>query len=241
METTGIALARTAGKITGPGASAIKYDILTALLAMAAQGEPVEARLALRLTLLVTARYNWRAGTFAVGQREMAQMWGVTERTAKREVAAMRGLGWIVVANPAARGRVAQYRIVLETVLRQTMPFWGGIGSDFVARMTKAPEPEGQGATNVIPLRRDDSPLPVDDGTCWSAVAARLQSQDPAVYGAWFAGLTAIDIESGVLTLAAPTRFIADYVRSHYQARLLATVATEDRSIREVSILCLAP
>ncbi|MEJ2031079.1 MAG: hypothetical protein P8X66_14795, partial [Maritimibacter sp.] len=94
-------------RIAGPGASAIKYDILTALLVTAAQGSPVEARLALRLSLLITARFNWRQGSFAIGQREIARMWGVTERTAKRELAEMRGRGWITIAVPAARGRVA--------------------------------------------------------------------------------------------------------------------------------------
>mgnify|MGYP001122200213 CR=1 FL=1 len=94
-------------KAAGPGSQAIKYDILTALLAMASSGPAIEARLSLRLSLLITARFNWRIGTFAVGQREMARMWGVSERTAKREMAAMRALGWIAVAQPSAKGRVA--------------------------------------------------------------------------------------------------------------------------------------
>ncbi len=76
-----------ARNITGPGSAALKYDILTALLVTAAQGEATEARLALRLSLLITARFTWRSGTFSVGRREMARMWGVTERTANREIA----------------------------------------------------------------------------------------------------------------------------------------------------------
>ncbi|MCB1347363.1 MAG: hypothetical protein KDK11_01475 [Maritimibacter sp.] len=226
----------TTRKITGPGASAIKYDVLTALLVTAARGDGVEARLALRLSLLITARFNWRTGTFAVGQREMARMWGVTERTAKREMAEMRARGWITVTVPAARGRVAQHRIDLDRVLRATMPHWDAVGPDFASRMVNAPEPEGQGG-NVVPLHREATPSPTDDGTVWSAAAARLHAQGGAFYGNWIAPLRPIDQDAGVMTLHAPTRFIASYVQTHFLPRVLAALAAEDPSIRDVKIV----
>ncbi len=226
-----------AKKVTGPGASAIKYDILTALLVTAARGDPVEARLSLRLSLLITARFNWRRGTFAVAQKEMARMWGVSERTAKRDMAEMRARRWIVVTVPAARGRVTQYRIELPVVLRETMQHWDAVGPDFAARMADAPEPEGQGTSNVVPLHGKLEPLPKEDGIGWAAVASRLKAQDPAVYGAWFAPLQLIDLESGVLTLMAPNRFQADYVRTHFHTRILAALIAENRSVREVQII----
>lgn len=240
MEHGRAGLRGTAKAITGPGAAAIKYDILTALLVTSARGDGAEARLALRLSLLITARFNWRTGLFAVGQREMARMWGVTERTAKREMAEMRAQGWVSVAVPAARGRVAQHRIDFDRVLRATMPHWDAVGPDFAARMVNAPEPatgpEGQGG-NVVPLRPVPAPLPEDDGSAWSAAAARLQAQDPAVYGNWFAPLNPLDIDQGILTLHAPTRFIANYVSTHFLPRIVAAIAAEDRSIREVRII----
>ncbi len=227
-----------ANKVTGPGASAIKYDILTALLVTAARGDPVEARLSLRLSLLITSRFNWRRGTFAVGQREMARMWGVTERTAKREMAEMRARRWIAVTVPAARGRVTQYRIELTVVLRETMQHWDAVGPDFAARMADAPEPDGQMSTNVVPLHGKPEPRLEEDCIGWAAAAARLKAQDPAVYGAWFAPLQLIDLESGVLTLMAPNRFQADYVRTHFHTRILAALVAENRSVREVQIIC---
>ena len=111
------------GAFSGPSAGAAKYDVLTALLVMASQGETVEARLALRLSLLITARFNWRKGVVSVGQKELARMWGVTERTVKREMSQMRARGWIEVSVPAARSRVAEYRIDFEAVLATTMPY----------------------------------------------------------------------------------------------------------------------
>lgn len=226
--------------ITGPGAAAIKYDIITALLVTSARGDGVEARLALRLSLLITARFNWRTGLFAVGQREMARMWGVTERTAKREIAELRARGWISVAVPAARGRVAQHRIEFDRVLQATMPHWEAVGPDFAARMVGAPEPAAESdghQGNVVPLRPSRAPVPDDDGTAWPAAAARLQAQDPAVYGNWFAPLHPLEIDQGILTLHAPTRFIANYVNTHFLPRIVAALAAEDRSIREVRII----
>jgi len=223
-------------RVTGPGAAAIKYDLLTALLVTAAQGEPVAARLSLRLSLLITARYNWRDGSFAVGQRELARMWGVTERTAKREMAEMRRRGWIAVSVPAARGRVARYRIEMARMLEDTMPHWAAVGPDFAARMIGAPEPEAA-ADNVVPLRRPEAALPEDDGSGWAGAAARLQRDDPSVYAAWIAPLRAVDMESGILTLAAPSRFVADYVTTHFRPRLMAALMAEGVPLREVKVV----
>ena len=236
---TGMDRLNTVSRLAGPGAAALKYDILTALLVTAARGGRVEARLSLRLSLLITARYNWRQGSFAVGQKEMARMWGVTERTAKREMAEMRARRWIAVTVPAARGRVAQYRIELTEVMRATLPHWEAVGSDFAARMAGAPEPRHETESgNVVPLRRGDmSELPVEDGSCWPAAAAQLQMQDPAIYAAWFAGLQVLKEESGILTLVAPSRFVADYVRTHFHTRILAVLLAEDRSLRELVIV----
>jgi hypothetical protein len=225
-----------ARRITGPGATAIKYDILTALLVTAARGDAVEARLSLRLSLLVTARFNWRLGTFSVGQREMARMWGVTERTAKREIAEMRARGWIEIDVPAARGRVARYRLDLPVILRATMPHWDAVGPDFAARMAGAPE-ETAPSGNVVPLHQPRAAPPEADGTVWPAAAARLQAQDAGAYGAWFAALRAVDCADGVLTLLAPSRFAAGYVTTHHKPRLLAALVAEDRTIRDVRII----
>ena len=40
----------------------------------------------LRLIALITARYNWQRDELSVGQSEMARIWGVHDRTVKREV-----------------------------------------------------------------------------------------------------------------------------------------------------------
>ena len=221
---------------TGQQAGVVKYDVLSALLVMAARDGSTQARLALRLSLLITTRYNWRTGIFCVGQREIARMWGVTDRTAKREMAAMRSLGWIVVTRPAARGRVAEHRIDLAQVLSATKPLWPDIGPDFVDRMTTPANPvAAQG--NVVPLR--PVAAPVSDGTLWAAAAATLAADHPATFAAWFAQLSQIDCRDGTLILGARSRFVADYVQQHLLNRVQAAALRHDPSLRGVKVVAL--
>jgi len=220
---------------SGPGAASAKYDVLSALLILATQGEGVEARLALRLSLLITTRYNWRRGSFAVGQRELARMWGVTERTVKREMAELRGRGWITVHVPAARGRVASYRIDFATVLRATAPFWDAVGPDFAARIAGAPEPTDEAGSNVVPLHTETH-ASVSQVPLWSAVSERLRAQDAKLFNAWFARLEAVALEGGALVLLAPSRFVAEYIKTHYMTRLRTAVLVEDHSVVVIEV-----
>ncbi len=229
----------TQGKVAFAGSSALKYDILTSLLALAAAGQGTEQRLAMRLTLLITARYNWRRGTFNVGQREIARMWNVTERTAKREMSALRKLGWIAITIPPARGRVAEYEIVFPAVFATTRPYWAAVGPDFEARMMQSESipVDIPASDNVVPLR---ATLPADrTGDVWPAAATFLEKQDPTLFAAWFAQLEEDSVDVGHLTLTAPSRFIAGYVETHFKSRLLSAVSQIDRGIREIRVVAV--
>ncbi|MFD1807144.1 hypothetical protein ACFSHQ_00730 [Gemmobacter lanyuensis] len=91
-------------KLMGRNASARKYDILTALGVHACRGDKHLQRLVLRLITLIVARYNWQSDELCVGQREIAQLWSVDERTVKRDMARLREIGWLTVKAAAARG-----------------------------------------------------------------------------------------------------------------------------------------
>lgn len=221
-------------KITGPGSSSIKYDILTALLATTSHEQGAQGRLAQRLALVITARFDWKRGTFNVGLRELARMWGVTERTAKREMAAMRGLGWISVERQAARGRVARHRIELAVVLQHTSAHWDAIGPDFAARLRGNPEP--QATSNVVPLRAETVSIPAPDGSDWPEVAQKLTEQNPGLFASWYSQLSFVDEVDGVWNFLAPSRFVAGYIEAHLQPQLLIAIASVDRSVRSVRI-----
>lgn len=221
-------------KPVGRNASVAKYDILTALGTHAlAQGKH-EQRLVLRFLTLITARYNWARNELAVGQREIARLWSVDERTVKREMAKLRALGWLVVKRQGARGHVTEYRIDRERLLEDTRDTWSNVGPDFEHRMQGTPEPE-----NVVPMPVRGNPVKPDtsDDSDWGLARIILHREDPAMFSGWFAGLTRAGRAGGILRLSAPTRFHSTYVNTHLSAQLFAACRQADHSICEVIVI----
>ena len=221
-------------KPVGRNESARKYDILTALGSYALARGKHEQRLVLRFLTLITARYNWARDELAVGQREIAALWSVDERTVKREMGKLRGLGWLVVKRQGARGRVTQYGIALEIVLQATRAQWDAVGPDFALRMQGAPEPD-----RVVPLRPTGNVKVPDlsDGTEWALAQAILFQEDAASYGAWLAALTRTGRAGGRVTLKAPSRFHAVYVTTHLIGRVEAACRSVDDTVSEVVLI----
>ncbi|WP_293576437.1 hypothetical protein [Phaeobacter sp.] len=222
-------------KPVGRNAPALKYDILTAVGTFALSLDKGQQRLVLRFMTLLTARYNWQRNELAVGQREIANMWFVDERTVKREMAKLRGLGWLVVKRQGARGRVTEYGVDLERILEDTRNVWPAIGPDFDHRMQAGDQPP----KNVVPLMSGTAaPAPdVSDGTEWSLTKAILHAEDNATYTAWIQALSREGRASGRLTLRAPSRFHANYVVSHLQQRLFLACQEVDPDINAISII----
>lgn len=218
----------------GRGASARKYDILTALGAYALSQSKHEQRRVLRLITLVTARYNWARDLLAVGQREIAALWSVDERTVKREMAQLRARGWLVVKRQGARGRVTEYGLNLDALMQDTSAQWACVGSDFVVRM-------GQGdaqPNNVVSLPVRDVAAPdVTDGSEWTLATALLHAEDAGMYASWVAGLRRVDRVGGRVTVQAPSRFHAAYVQTHLERRLLNACREVDDSVTEVRVV----
>lgn len=225
----------------GREAAAKKYDILSALMAHGLSGDQNLQRVVLRLMALITSRYNWQRDELTMGQREIARLWCVDERTVKRDMARLRSMGWIVVKRQGARGRVSVLGLDLDRILLDTRPAWANIGEDYVARMLDRGmgSVEDTATVNVVPFRRNDAAAATEE-TVWGAVRARLQSEDPALFDAWFATLTECGgedaLRQGVLHLMAPSRFHATYLRTHLLARLEVAARRCDPSIRAVRI-----
>lgn len=220
-------------KPVGRDASARKYDIITALGAYALAGSKHDHRLVLRFITLVTARYNWARNELAVGQREIARLWSVDERTVKREMAKLRGAGWLLVKRQGARGRVTEYGVNLDAILEGTRAQWPNVGPDFDLRMQGSPEP-----SRVVPLPvRGVAPAaPSQDGTEWALAQGILHSEDAGLYGSWLHNLKRQDRAGGRLTLRAPSRFHGAYVQSHLMDRLLVALQAVDGDVSDVVI-----
>lgn len=221
-------------KILGRNAAAQKYDIITALGAFALSGDKHQQRLVLRFITLVTARYNWGRNELAVGQREIARLWSVDERTVKREMAKLRALGWLIVQRQGARGRVTQYELSIEHILETTSSTWKNVGPDFDLRMQGDAEP-----AKVVPLQvwGHVEPPQVSEGTEWALARAILHTEDQGLYGSWFQALVRTERAGGRLTLKAPSRFHAAYVQTHLTFRLLAAVQAVDGDVDEISLV----
>lgn len=216
----------------GREAASRKYDILSALAALAFTEHPSSQKQILRLMALITTRYNWQRDELAIGQTEIARLWCVDPRTVKREMARMRARSWLVVKRQGTRGRVTVYGLDLARILADTRAAWPNIGPDFIARLT--PEDPASEPSNVVPIR--PVPPPVDAGTLWSEVKARLHAADPATYAAWFEPLVDVEVRDGCITLAAPTRFHATYVETHLKQKLLGVVAAIDPGVRQMRL-----
>lgn len=218
----------------GRQAASRKYDLLTALGVHACHGDKHLQRLVLRLMTLIVARYNWQTDEITVGQREIAALWGVDERTVKRDIARLRALGWLVQHRAAVRGRVASHGLDLTAILTATKGDWVSVGPDFVERMAGPQTPQAP-APNVVSFPTAVPSLPAD-ASPWARAQVRLQAEDPALYAAWFRPLVESGTEGGLLELAAPSRFHASYVTTHLTARLLAALRAEDGTIRAVRV-----
>ncbi len=222
-------------RLTGRGAAARKYDLLTAMGAFALSQPKTTQKTVLRLITLITARYNWARDELAIGQREIARMWSVDERTVKREMAKLRGWGWLVVKRQGARGRVSEYGLDMDRILEDTRGSWAAVGPDFEHRMNGQPEPDSR--VVPLPLRGDVPPPDISTGDEWTLAKAVLHAEDPALYGSWIRALERGERAGGRLTLIAPSRFHAAYVETHLAGRVLAACQAVDEGISQVVIV----
>lgn len=242
---------------TGPGAAALKYDLLTVLGLIGLGGSSTTTRSMLRLIALITARYNWRTGEMAVGRREIARLWNVDERTVKREMARLRGAGLVVQRRPGTRGRVAVYSVDFAAALAACDVT--RVGPDFAARMLgegmPAPQGEdaaedgtddgaegraGQGTATVIPFpspAEQADPVPVAALSDWAQASRALRHLGPAAHKRWIEPLARAGCRDGRLMLEAPSRYHASYVERTYADAILRAVRSADASVRSVLIV----
>lgn len=221
-------------KSAGPRDAARKYDVITALGAYALARNKHDQRLVLRLITLMTARYNWARNELAVGQREIARLWSVDERTVKRNVAKLRGLGWLVVKRQGARGRVTEYGLNFDRILAMTEAEWPNVGPDFDLRMSGKPE-----ASPVVPLPvKGHVPAPeLNDGSEWALAQFMLYTEAPDLYGSWLRNLIRVERAGGRLVLRAPSRFHGSYVQTHLTRRILSACQAVDGDVTEISVI----
>ncbi len=76
----------------------------------------------------------------------------------------------------------------------------------------------------------------------WSRVRARLKSEvGEAAFNSWLKPLSLLRMRDGEVVLAVPTRFMRDWVVSHYSDRLRSLWSDEDPSAHTVNVLVNPP
>lgn len=227
-------------RLTGPEAGSLKYDILTALTLLGLHGTATEQTSMMRLIALITARYNWRANELTVGQRDIARMWAVNERTVKREIKRLTDSQILVCKRTGVRGRVGAYTLNLPIVAKLSEPSWKAVGPDFEERMgANAPVK----SANVVKVDFSAHATPKSDeepsekpGT-WRAVQRSLRANDEAVFQNWYARLSLKKQTAGVIELLAPSRFVANYIQTHLFDELHRALEQEFGVIDEIRIV----
>jgi hypothetical protein len=223
---------------TGPGASVVKYDVITALSILALRENQTVQTTVLRLIALMTARYNWKSDHVSVPQADMARMWNVSERTVKREIKRMVATGLIVCVRPGVRGRVGAYRLNYKQVCERTRGCWEDVGCDYDTRMrsmggaAEAKVVKVDFSTKTLPL-----PEPSSSDDLWGNVLHALRQTDPANLHNWYMKLQVDAVGDDLLSLRAPSGFVAQYVQTHLAAALEKAVATVLRKRVTIEIM----
>ncbi|MGR3375342.1 DnaA N-terminal domain-containing protein [Salipiger abyssi] len=228
-----------AKRFTGASAGSQKYDLLTALAVAGLNGSPGFQTSMLRLVALVTARYNWARNELTVGQREMARLWSVDERTVKREIKRLTSAEVLLQLRPGVRGRVAAYRLNIAEIHRLSAPVWERVGPDFSERMAQqSVTPAAKPEEKVVHVRfgQGDTPAPEGQGGRWGSALSRLEKLEPSLYRNWFAGLSCAGCERDVLRLKAPSAFVAQYIQTHHMRLLMGVAQAEYPGLRRIEI-----
>ncbi|WP_439150655.1 DnaA N-terminal domain-containing protein [Sulfitobacter sp.] len=218
-------------RLTGPEASVIKYDLLTALSVAGLNGSPTLQTTLMRLIAAVTARYNWRADELTVGQRDLARMWSVNERTVKREIKRLLDGKILICKRGGVRGRVAAYQLNYDEIAKLSEPCWCLVGPDFDLRMKG--RYQGQSTVKIVQLSDYTKPAETEDAAVqsapgtWQRAMARLAKENADQFNAWFSQLKYTSFDQGILRLRAPSKFAQRYIETHLMRPLVSAVEAE--------------
>ncbi|KZD12890.1 chromosomal replication initiator protein DnaA [Oceanibaculum pacificum] len=87
----------------------------------------------------------------------------------------------------------------------------------------------------------EESVFPGELSAQWTRVRNRLRHEvGDSAFRSWLKPLTLIEATAGGVTLSVPTRFMRDWVATHYADRLRALWGSEDPAIRSVDIVARA-
>ncbi len=95
-----------------------------------------------------------------------------------------------------------------------------------------------QGSGALAETGRDAAPAPPEQFAAqWARVRGRLQAEVGEVeWRTWLRQMTLAGLDGDEVTILLPTRFLRDWVRSHYADRLQGLWQAENRRVRRVDV-----
>jgi chromosomal replication initiator protein len=98
--------------------------------------------------------------------------------------------------------------------------------------------PNDSGIKGEVPLANDNGSRDEPQlAAQWASVRGRLQNEvGDAEYRAWLRQMTLVGLDGDEVTISLPSRFLRDWVRSHYGDRLTALWKAVNRKVRRIEI-----
>jgi chromosomal replication initiator protein len=83
----------------------------------------------------------------------------------------------------------------------------------------------------------DPAPRDVSKEEAWSAICRRLRAElGEAVFSSWFARLELDSLEDDIAHLSVPTKFLKNWIQTHYAQRISTAVAGEFGGVKQILI-----
>ena len=84
----------------------------------------------------------------------------------------------------------------------------------------------------------ENGALPQGSPACWGRVLGRLRREvGETAYHSWFRSMTVEQVAGGEGVIGVPTRFLRNWVATHYSDRLLALWQSENDTVRRISFV----
>src|SRR6202043_258939 len=90
--------------------------------------------------------------------------------------------------------------------------------------------------SNSIPAKKQADMMSMDQER-WQRVKNRLRTElGDDVFTSWFARMDLETVDKGAVRLSVPTRFLRNWIQSHYSEKVLSNWQAEDSSITRLEL-----
>jgi chromosomal replication initiator protein len=90
----------------------------------------------------------------------------------------------------------------------------------------------------AVPKQEPKSDMPDNDALRWDRVCRRLRAEiGEDVYSSWFTSVALENIQNDSIRLSVPTRFLRNWIQSHYGERLIELCRAEFQEVQKLELV----